>query len=61
MESVRNFGAKLVFLNLVGDGYGIQIEAESSVITKFQHVNVQTPITFESLSKVIQRGDIICE
>ncbi|ESZ91431.1 hypothetical protein SBOR_8185 [Sclerotinia borealis F-4128] len=59
VESVRKSGSKLVFVNMIEDGYSIQLEAESGLISKMQNVNVQIPIPFERLSKIIQRGDII--
>ncbi|KAB8304183.1 hypothetical protein EYC80_003602 [Monilinia laxa] len=46
-------------MSLIEDGYEIQLEAESGMISKNQDVNVQTPISFENLSKLMQRGDII--
>lgn len=48
-------------MSLIEDGHEIQLEAESGMIAKNQDVNVQTPISFENLSKLMQRGDIICE
>lgn len=59
LESVRKFGSKLVFMNLIEDGYTIQLEAEHGKISKNQDINVQTPISFEDLSKIMQRGDIV--
>ncbi|QSZ37477.1 hypothetical protein DSL72_008575 [Monilinia vaccinii-corymbosi] len=58
---VRKFGSKLVFMTLMQDGYEIQLEAESGMISRNQQDihHVHGPISFEDLSKLMQRGDII--
>lgn len=48
-------------MNIIEDGYSIQLEAESGMILKNQDVNVQSPISFENLTYLMQRGDMICE
>ncbi|TGO35048.1 hypothetical protein BHYA_0172g00110 [Botrytis hyacinthi] len=57
--SIRKLGSKLVFMNIIEDGYSIQLEAESGMILKNQDVNVQLPISFENLTYLMQRGDLI--
>lgn len=48
-------------MNIIEDGYLIQLEAESGMIHENQDANVQLPISFENLTYLMQRGDLICE
>ncbi|KAF7888024.1 uncharacterized protein EAF02_002565 [Botrytis sinoallii] len=52
--SIRKLGSKLVFMNIIEDGYSIQLEAESGMILKNQDVNVQSLISFENLTYLMQ-------
>ncbi len=60
MLAIRNASAKLAFLDVMDDGFVLQVVCNMKMIQESEKL-VDIPSSFKDIHRLIKRGDIICK